>query len=127
MASQWIHRHIILNIDSPIPKLQYVSGQHSLYLPKSCQRLNTPDHPKLNTFAPCGIDLVLGLPKAKIVPYRVAQVPPLESSSPAIDDDDNILECANEIVMPVSFVLDIDLLTLWPTVPKNNINKRGLN
>jgi hypothetical protein len=67
--------------------------------------------------------LVLGLPEAKIIPYWVAQVPPFESSSPAVYDDDDILECAYEIVMPVSFVLDIDLLALWPTVPENIRNK----
>ena len=54
-------------------------------------------------------------------------MPPLEPSSPAIYDNDDILECANEIVMPVPFVVDIDLLTLWSTVSENLINKRDLN
>jgi hypothetical protein len=73
---------------------------------------------------PCSVNLVLGFPETKIIPYWVAQVPPLESSSPTVYDDDDILECAYEIVMPVTFVLDIDLLALWPTVPENIRNKR---
>jgi hypothetical protein len=124
---QLIRRHIIQNINLPIPKFQYASGQHSPYQPRCCERINTTGHLKFMYFVPCSMDLVLGFPKAEIIPYLVAQVPPLESSSPTIHDDDDILECASKVVMPVSFVLNIDLLTLWPTVPEYIINKRGLN
>jgi hypothetical protein len=79
---------------------------------------NTTAH-SFKRSVPCSVDLVLGFPESKIIPYWVAQVPSLESSSPTVYDDDDVLECAYEIVMPVSFVLNIDLLALWPTVPEN--------
>lgn len=66
--------------------------------------------------APCSIDLILSFPEPHVVPNRIAQLTALEPGSTPVDNDNNILESAHEVVMPVTPILDVDLLTLRATV-----------